>query len=44
MFANEEGYVIVVVSSLGGLSSPVYVAEAGRQVTLQTTLLGGSLT
>jgi hypothetical protein len=36
--------IVVVVSNLGGLSSPVYLAQAGREVTLQTTLLGGSLT
>lgn len=35
---------MVVVSNLGGLSSLVYLAQAGRQVTLQTTLLGDSLT
>jgi hypothetical protein len=36
--------IVVVVSNLGGLSSPVYLAQTGRQVTLQTTLLGDSLT
>jgi hypothetical protein len=36
--------IVVVVSNLGGLSPPVYLAQAGAQAALQSTLLGDSLT
>jgi hypothetical protein len=40
----KRNIIVVVVSNLGGVASAVYLAQAGREVTLQNTLLGGFLT
>jgi hypothetical protein len=41
---TERIMTVVVVSNLGGVASAAYLAQTGRQVILQTRLLGGSLT